>query len=152
MDNKPEKTEGQELPEVDPAAELESLSVPAGDFEPGADDVVSPEPEPPEVPTDKMLLMAISPMFDIFAPSWEVSNTEKEQLCAAYAQVIDKYFPDFDMGCELNAIIITGMIFATRIGKPRKPPEPEKSDIVGNSGGDIVGNSGGDIGGAESGD
>jgi hypothetical protein len=124
----PEQT--QEGESVDPVAELESLQIEGDDFAPDAGTVAEPE-EKKEVPTDKMLLLAISPLFDIFAPAWEVSADEKEALAGAYAEVIDKYFPEFDAGCELNAIIITGMIVAPRIGKPRKiEPESEQGEAV----------------------
>ena len=92
---------------------------------PGPEDVASPAPEPesPDIPTDQILLMAIGPLFDIFAPAWNVTEQEKTMLAGAYAQVVDKYFPDIAMGPEFTAIAITGMVIAPRIGQPMREEE-----------------------------
>jgi hypothetical protein len=122
MSNQPEE---KIIPQADPLEQLEHLTI-DGDFEPGPDDVTSPEPEAPEIPTAQVVQMVIGPLFDIFAPNWEVSDQEKELLAGAYGDLLDKYFPDMKTGPEIGAIIVTGMVIAPRIGKPMKEPEEEE--------------------------
>ena len=80
------------------------------------------------IETSALLMGALSPLFDIFAPNWEVAAQEKQALCEAYGAVLDKYFPDGVGGkyaTELTALTITGMIVAPRVGQPRKKPDPK---------------------------
>jgi hypothetical protein len=82
----------------------------------------------PTMETSALLMGAFSPLFDIFAPNWDVKAEEKQALCEAYGAVIDKYYPDGVGGkfaTELTALTITGMIIAPRIGTPRKKSEKE---------------------------
>lgn len=127
MTDKKDQAEAEAI-QVDPVAELESLQVSDEDFKPGAEHVAEPVPEKPDIPTDKLLLMAISPVFDIFAPAWEVTKDEKQALAAAYGALLDKYFPDLDLGPEIGAIVITAMIIVPRIGKPRKIEEGDQGN------------------------
>lgn len=87
-----------------------------------------PQPEQPDIPTDKIVLMIISPLCDIFAPGWKITEKEKGMLAAAYAPVIDKYFPDLDLGPEIGAIAVTAMIFGARKDMPRKLEKPAKEE------------------------
>jgi hypothetical protein len=82
-----------------------------------------------DLPTDQVLLMAIGPLFDVICPNWNVSPEEKQALAGAYAPVVDKYFGGVSMGVELQAVAITAMILAPRIGTPRvaKPEKKEES-------------------------
>jgi hypothetical protein len=104
----------------DAVIELEGLSV-EDDFAPGAADVT--EPEPPAPPTKELIYMAASPLVDIFLPAWKVSEDEKRAVAGAWGDLIDKYFPDVEMGVELTAIIVTGMVIVPRLGMDRKEPE-----------------------------
>lgn len=82
----------------------------------------------PSIETSALLMGAFSPLFDIFAPNWNVQTEEKQALCEAYGAVIDKYYPDGVGGqfaTELTALTITGMIFVPRMNTPRKKPEKD---------------------------
>ena len=118
-----EQPENADEPAADPVADLEGLSIEAGEFEPTAE-AIAPEPEPePEIPTDQVVLMVIGPLFDVLAPAWNVTTEEKQALSKAYGDLIDKYFPDVQTGPEVGAILVTGMVLAPRIGQPLKNPE-----------------------------
>lgn len=78
-----------------------------------------------ELPTDQVLIMAMSPLFDVLAPNWSVSTEEKQALAGAYAPVIDKYFGGVSVGVELQAVIVTVMIFAPRLSVPRVAVQEE---------------------------
>lgn len=79
-----------------------------------------------DIPTAQVLEMVIGPAAQILAPNWALTETEVKQLSEAYALVIDKYFPGMAMGPELSAALVTMVVLAPRIGKPRKSePEPE---------------------------
>ena len=110
----------------DAVIELEGLSV-EDDFAPCGADVAEPEPEPPEMPTDELIYMAASPLVDIFLPGWRVSEDEKRAVAGAWGALIDKYFPEVEMGVELTAIIVTGMVIVPRLGVDRKEPEEATS-------------------------
>lgn len=104
------------------AAELEGVAISSID---GADAEDLPEPT---IETSALLMGAFSPIFDIFAPNWDVQTEEKQALCEAYGAIIDKYYPDGIAGrfsAELTALTVTGMIIAPRMGTPRKKPEKE---------------------------
>lgn len=60
--------------------------------------------------------------FAVLAPAWEVSPTEAEALSAAYAPLLQKYWPDATsrFGPEITAAVCTAAILAPRFGKPRK--------------------------------
>lgn len=60
--------------------------------------------------------------FAILAPNWQIQQEETKQLARAYADLLDKYFPDGlgDYGVEINAIMITGAIVLPRLRVPRK--------------------------------
>jgi len=90
--------------------------------------------------TKKILMGVIVPAFALLAPGWQVQNAECEMLADAYAQLIDKYFPDGigKFGVEINATLVTLAIFAPRLAIPRKQQSEteteakEKGNIINN--------------------
>lgn len=124
-----EMTEGNTNPTTE-TDELENLNLSGGDFEPNPEDVRAGEvaEDQPDLPTKDIVLMAVSPLIDILAPAWGVTDQEKEMLAGAYAPVIDKYFPDVGMSVEFSAIAVTAIIFAPRLSMPRKIEQPEEGD------------------------
>jgi hypothetical protein len=112
-------------------AALDALENEAAQFD--GDEPTEGETPEQSIPTEALLMGAFSPLFDIFAPNWNVTKEEKTALCESYAGVIDKYYPDGVGGrfaAELTALTVTGMIVAPRIGKDRhladELPEPRK--------------------------
>lgn len=99
------------------AAALEGEHIQAGDTR------SAPETEPAGPETGEVLAQLYFPVFKLFFPAWEISPKECELLGAAHGAVIDKYFPDFDLGVELNAVLITAMVFGARIGRPTRRAE-----------------------------
>lgn len=89
-----------------------------------------PNPVDPGPSTADILEQLLGPTFEIVCPNWQISSLETKQLAGAYGQVIDKYFPDVNLGCEMAAILLTVGILGTRIGTPRhkEPKKPEKSE------------------------
>jgi hypothetical protein len=85
--------------------------------------------EDDDLPTAQVLEMAIAPLFGVLAPNWAIAPEEVSALAGAYAPVIDKYFGGVAMGVELQAVVVTAMIFAPRIGVARvavSEKEPKK--------------------------
>ncbi|WP_287796246.1 hypothetical protein [Idiomarina sp.] len=82
-----------------------------------------------QIPSGQLVEMAISPLFQMFAPNWGVQQQEISALSESYGNLLDKYFPD-GMGSrfsvEIAALTCTAMVIAPRLGKPRKKPEPKK--------------------------
>lgn len=79
-------------------------------------------------PTNAELLTALlRPTFDIMAPNWQVSDMECAMLGAAYGAVLDKYFPDLEIGVELAAVLATAAVFGPRMRRPMKVVNPEQT-------------------------
>ena len=74
------------------------------------------EPKPETV---ALLRPLIALLCTKLAPAWNITEDEQTMLAGAYALVVDKYFPDMDFGVEVNALLLTAMIWAPRLGKPR---------------------------------
>lgn len=70
--------------------------------------------------TGELLAALLRPTFDIVAPDWRVTDSECEMLGQAYGAVIDKYFPDLEMGVELTAVLVTAAVLGPRLRKPRR--------------------------------
>jgi hypothetical protein len=124
------EVEVENIGDSDFLKELDALQGQADNFDgKTAEQNETPEQsEQPEFETSKMLYGVISPLFDVFTPNWQVSNNEKMALSQAYGDLIDKYFPDGvhnQFGVEITALTVTGMVFASRIGTPRKLEEKE---------------------------
>lgn len=79
----------------------------------------------PDMTTAKVLTELLKPTFRLLAPNWEVTDDECAMLGAAYGAVVDKYFPDLDLGVELTAALVTLAVFGPRWGKPAKVPKPK---------------------------
>ena len=84
------------------------------------------ESQRPELSTGDVLTALLRPTFDILAPAWAVSDVECAMLGHAYGDVLDKYFPEFDWGVELAALLATAAVFGPRMRRPRHyaPPPP----------------------------
>lgn len=108
----------------DKAAALDGEFIQAGEgASPGSSGGAESAPAGPS--TGKVLSALMRPTFDLLAPAWKVSDTECEMLGEAYGTVIDKYFPNFDLGPELGALFVTFAVFGPRMRTPRHQPKPE---------------------------
>lgn len=124
---KPEKIEP--AAPANPHADLSALDALAGEAAAAA--VAADQNAPvagaaePVIPTEKLCEMLLAPCFMIFAPNWKVSEQEVQTLAGAYGAVLDKYFPDGlgDWAPEISAVLVTAMIVAPRMNKPRKVEE-----------------------------
>ena len=87
-----------------------------------------------EVSTADVLYELLIPTFDLLAPAWEVKREEQRALADAYGTVLDKYFPAgiTKWGAELNAIVVTVMVFYPRRGMPthKAAKEPIDGEVV----------------------
>ncbi|GAA5133107.1 hypothetical protein [Thalassotalea piscium] len=95
----------------------------------------------PDMEIAELLGPAIKVTADIFAPNWELQEAECEQLGIVYGALLDKYLPDNSLskfGVEISAIMVTGIILKTRVGKPmriektkdKKPSDHESESAV----------------------
>lgn len=110
----------------DMAARLESeADETEGTLEAGAID------EPVGPTTAEILAPVLGGLFGILTPAWNVTPGECNELAGAYALVIDKYFPDTVLGCEITAIICTVAVIGPRIGTPRKIESPGTNEEKG---------------------
>lgn len=91
---------------------------PAPDLEPDA-------PGEPKIPTADVLHLLLVPLAERVAPAWALTAAELRSLADAWGVVLDKYFPDLNLGVELQAAIVTFAVFGPRWGTPRRPPAPE---------------------------
>lgn len=87
--------------------------------EPGAETKESPA----EISTAELLAAVLKPTFAIVCPAWKITDKETQSLADAYGKVLDKYFPDLSFGVELEALMITVIVFGPRYGKPSKVEE-----------------------------
>lgn len=114
-------TEDDLLKDKAAAIEGEFIGAAAGD--------ASAEAPPPAGPSTGVVLAALlRPTFDMLAPAWAVSDDECKMLGESYGVVIDKYFPNFDLGPELAAVFVTFAVFGPRMRKPRHNPKPENAE------------------------
>ncbi|HWO42143.1 MAG TPA: hypothetical protein VNO43_10105 [Candidatus Eisenbacteria bacterium] len=82
------------------------------------------------VSTADVLTQLLKPTFRLLAPNWEVTDDECAMLGSAYGAVVDKYFPDLDLGVELTAALVTLAVFGPRWGKPAKVPKPKPTEAA----------------------
>lgn len=81
-----------------------------------------------EPTTGEVLTALLIPTFKFMAPAWEVTDGECALLGEAYGAVLDKYFPDLNVGVELSAALATLAVFGPRWGKPTKvAPKKEQT-------------------------
>ncbi len=88
-------------------------------------DTETPEQEPEEVstglpPTSEILAQLLQPAAMILAPNWNLQAQEIGALADAWAPVIDKYFPDMNLGVEMSAALVTLAIIGPRLSIPPK--------------------------------
>lgn len=84
-----------------------------------------------EISTAELLAPVIKVTGDIFAPNWELDETECEQLGIAYGALIDKYLPDnpaSKYGLEISAVMVTLAVFGSRKGVPMRIEEKPKKE------------------------
>jgi hypothetical protein len=84
-----------------------------------------------QIPSAQLVEMAISPLFNMLAPNWNVQDEEVSALGEAYGALLDKYFPDgvaTRYSVEFTALLCTATVFGSRIGVPRKKPKPKKQE------------------------
>jgi hypothetical protein len=88
------------------------------------------QPHENEPSTADLLAPVIKVTGDIFAPNWNLSADECEQLGNAYGGLIDKYLPDnpaAKYGMEISAVMITLAVFSSRKGTPLKIETKQES-------------------------
>lgn len=111
------QTEDDQLREKAAAIDGEFIAAGAGE---GAGEETAAPAGPS---TGAVLTALLRPTFDMLAPAWDVSDEECKMLGEAYGVVIDKYFPNFDLGPELAAVFVTFAVFGPRMRKPRHTPK-----------------------------
>lgn len=115
---------------------LDALEVEASTFAPptGAAAPGDVAAQADAIPSGELCKMVLGPLFAIFAPNWNVTASEVDQLGNVYGAVLDKYFPGGlgEFGPEITACLITCAIVAPRAHKPRKiePPKREPAQAT----------------------
>jgi len=98
------------------AQAVESAAASDGAAEKPKRETESPTPTPSSA---QLLTALLVPTFRVLAPAWEVTEPECALLGESYGAVLDKYFPDLDIGVEFAALLATLAVFGPRWGKPR---------------------------------
>lgn len=125
---------GDELEQLESeAAEIDGTQSPPGDG--GIDLGAAAQADiDAEVKTADVLYELLVPTFDLLAPAWEVKCEEQRALADAYGTILDKYFPAgiTRWGAELNAIVVTVMVFYPRRGMPthKAPPAQRGNEPI----------------------
>ena len=92
------------------------------------------EQRPEDVPTGEIIASFMEITFNgLIAPRrglhWEMKRDECQAVGNAYGAVIDKYFPDLNVGVEFTAIIVTISVFGPRVAADaRLRAEQEPTD------------------------
>lgn len=107
----------------DKAAAIDGEFIAAGDGKGAGAETAAPGPS-----TGTVLTSLMRPTFDLLAPAWEVSDDECKMLGEAYGVVIDKYFPNFDLGPELAAVFVTFAVFGPRMRRPRRHQKTDNGE------------------------
>lgn len=104
------------------AAGLDAPTAPQGEAAaaPGAAMPPPAPPAAPAIPVDQVLAKMLFMLFSTVAPAWQVQEHECEMLGGAYADVLNKYFPNLELGVELTAVAATLIVFGPRRGKPMR--------------------------------
>lgn len=98
-----------------------------------ANEQITPEAAPVDLPPSSELLLPVAKMAAAnIAPNWRLDEGELKQLCDAYGDLLDKYFPGGWLGWldrykeEVAVVTVTYMVIFPRIGEPLQiAPEPE---------------------------
>lgn len=90
----------------------------------GGDDTAPGEAKP-EIETSTLLKMLLGPLLAIRFPHNPPDEDELTLLADAWGKVLDKYFPDLNVGVELNAALVTVMFLAPRVVPPVVPADEE---------------------------
>lgn len=110
------------------AAELDELEAEASTPELEAAPAASGD-QASDVSTADALALLLRPAFDLLAPAWAVSDAECKALADAWGAVLDKYWPDLQVGVELNAALVTAVVLGPRLRRPRFPaPAPAAAE------------------------
>ena len=100
--------------------------------------------EGPQPSTAEVLTPMIYGSLKIYAPNWEITVIESQQLGEAYGQCIDRYFPDTGLdgimekyGPLIMAATVTLQVFGSRQGVPRRAVTVEgEAEVQGGENGD----------------
>lgn len=107
---------------------LDQLELEAGAAADAGAGAAPPSDATPAVPTAQLCTMVLGPLFAIFAPNWNVTASEVDQLGQVYGAVVDKYFPKglgkYDK--EIAAVVVTCAIVMPRAHKPPKIDKPKE--------------------------
>lgn len=122
MNDDTEKKPGNgETPPVDPELEAEADAVLADSavHTPATAAEGGDQAEAPAVPLHQALAQFLDITFNGLlkqrADYWAMSPGELSALSKAYANVILKYWPDFDLGVELTCIVVTVTVMGPRL-------------------------------------
>lgn len=124
------KQEPEKTPEPD-TAELDSLAADlgGGEYIPNENGEPKAPPEP-EVKTGDVVAGLLKVSFDLIAARagdhWALADEEAKAAGEAYGEVIDKYFPEVEMGPEVTAVTVTAAIFLPKY-MMHKAVEAEKA-------------------------
>lgn len=90
----------------------------------------SSEPEKPEVKTAEILAPLLKITFGIIASKkgghWALGDQEAVELGNAYGDVMDKYFPEVAVGCELTAVMCTLVVVGPRVAEDKRQAAEQK--------------------------
>lgn len=126
-DNANNNGQGTPLPK-DLQAEADALMAEASQPDapqPGTPGAPAPADDRSKVDTGQVMTELLHITFNgLVAPKrgdhWKMSHDESKALGYAYAAVIDKYFPNLDLGVELTAIVVTVTVIGPRLGRDQE--------------------------------
>jgi hypothetical protein len=115
------------------AMDQSALDAIAAENESGEDQTEDQQTE--LMPTSEILYPVMSLITALTMPNWNIGEVENQKLSECYADLLDKYYPNIcgSYGVEINALLITGAIFAPRIGTPRIKEEPKEDATIAES-------------------
>ena len=111
-----QENQAAELEALGNAAAVDEAETVSGEWQPGED--MGAEPEPPGPSTADVLGPMLQITFGLLAAKrgahWALSDEEATEAGRAYGDVLDKYFPDVAVGCEVTAVMVTLAIVGPR--------------------------------------
>lgn len=78
------------------------------------------------VPTDTLLTPILKTTFGVACPNWKITDEQFALLAQAYAPVVDKYDLFKYISVEVNALIMTVIIFQPFAGTPKRLPKDQQ--------------------------
>lgn len=116
------------------AGDGKESSASEGEYIPGADDAASgPMPNGNEemaIAVGMMVQIGTTFLAARLGPHWEATEEEAGAMGKAYADAIDHYFPDTEMGPGTAAVLVTGMYALPRLAiqKAKAKEAEEKAE------------------------